>query len=128
MRRVDDLRAPRADRPALAPPTCTLARIWAAARAAGAKDDPCATIAYERRPRYDFGDAQGWSFRGGGVDLAMEAVGRPSSVRPTTRSPRSSIKSTTRRARSRPTSRSRLARRRSPPSAIVDSVHAAPLD
>ena len=53
-------------------PKCTPARVWAAARAAGAKDDPCASIAYRRHPRYDFGQSAGWRFRGGGADLAID--------------------------------------------------------
>lgn len=53
-------------------PKCTPARVWAAARAAGANDDPCASIAYRRHPRYDFGQSPGWRFRGGGADLAVD--------------------------------------------------------
>jgi hypothetical protein len=47
---------------AVSAPKCTVARVWNAARAAGAKDDPCATMEYRR----------GWSFRGGGIEATID--------------------------------------------------------
>jgi hypothetical protein len=63
-------RVPRAKRTVLPTPHCTLAQVWNAATAAGAKEDACASVTYRSRPSYFV--ARGWAFRGGGVDIVVD--------------------------------------------------------
>jgi hypothetical protein len=52
-------------------PTCMPEKVLAAARGAGAKSDPCATMEYRNRPSTYF-PSPGWIFRGGGIEVVVD--------------------------------------------------------